>query len=93
MDPFKESPKAVVAFGILNAIGMTPVQIERVVTNLFAAKATAVMTNVPGPRQVLYLADKPLREIMFWVLQPAHLGMGISILSYAGEVVLGVTNA
>lgn len=90
MDEIKESAEAVVAFGILNAIGMTPVQIERLLTNFFASKATAVMTNVPGPREVLYLAGKPLREIMFWVPQPAQLGMGISILSYAGNVVVGV---
>lgn len=90
MDAIKESAEAVVGFGILNALGMTPVQIERVLTNFFAAKATAVMTNVPGPREVLYLAGKPLREIMFWVPQPAQLGMGISILSYAGNVVIGV---
>jgi diacylglycerol O-acyltransferase len=90
MDAIKESPEAVVAFGILNAIGMTPVQIERILTNFFGAKTTHVMTNVPGPREVLYLAGKPLRGIMFWVPQPAQLGMGISILSYAGDVVVGV---
>jgi diacylglycerol O-acyltransferase len=90
MDAIKESPEAVVAFGILNAIGMTPVRIERILTNFFGAKTTLVMTNVPGPREVLYLAGKPLRGIMFWVPQPAQLGMGISILSYAGDVVVGV---
>lgn len=90
MDAIKESAEAVVGFGILNALGMTPIQIERILTNFFAAKATAVMTNVPGPREVLYLAGKPLREIMFWVPQPAQLGMGISILSYAGNVIVGV---
>lgn len=90
MDEIKETPEAVVAFGILNAMGMTPVQIERVLTNFFAAKSSAVMTNVPGPREVLYLAGKPLSGMMFWVPQPAHLGMGISILSYAGDVVVGV---
>ncbi len=90
MDEIKETPEAVVAFGILNAIGATPVQIEKVLTNFFASKATAVMTNVPGPREVLYLAGTPLRGMMFWVPQPAQLGIGVSILSYAGEVIIGV---
>lgn len=90
MDAIKESPEAIVAFGILNAIGTTPVQIERVLTNFFASKATAVMTNVPGPREVLYLAGSPMRGMMFWVPQPAQLGVGVSILSYAGEVVIGI---
>ena len=31
-----------------------------------------------------------IKNIMFWVPQSAHLGLGISIFSYAGEVRLGV---
>jgi diacylglycerol O-acyltransferase len=90
MDAIKNTPEAVVAFGILNAIGMTPVQIETIIVSIFGMKGTAVMTNVPGPRQVIYLAGKPLRSLMFWVPQPGNLGMGVSIISYAGEVILGV---
>jgi hypothetical protein len=60
------------------------------VVELFGSKATAVMTNVPGPRESLYLAGKRLRHIMFWVPQSGRLGLGISILSYAGEVCVGV---
>ncbi len=90
MDTIKNSPEAVVAFGILNAIGMTPVQIENIIVSIFGMKGTAVMTNVPGPRQVIYLAGKPLRSLMFWVPQPGNLGMGVSIISYAGDVILGV---
>jgi hypothetical protein len=48
------------------------------------------MTNVPGPRQTLYLAGAPVRSIMFWVPQSARLGLGVSIISYAGEVRVGV---
>ena len=48
------------------------------------------MTKVPGPRQTIYLAGKPLRGIMFWVPSPARLGLGVSILSYAGEVRVGI---
>jgi diacylglycerol O-acyltransferase len=90
MDAIKDSSEAVVAFGILNAIGMTPVQIEDIVVKIFGMKGTAVMTNVPGPREVIYLAGRPLRSLMFWVPQPGNLGMGVSILSYAGNVVLGI---
>jgi hypothetical protein len=48
------------------------------------------MTNVPGPRQTLYLAGAPVRSIMFWVPQSARLGLGVSIISYAGEVRVGI---
>jgi hypothetical protein len=48
------------------------------------------MTNVPGPREEIFLAGKAMRSIMVWVPQSAKLGLGVSILSYAGEVRLGV---
>jgi hypothetical protein len=31
-----------------------------------------------------------VRELMFWVPQSGRLGLGVSILSYAGQVRLGV---
>ena len=48
------------------------------------------MTNVPGPRQTLYLAGRPIRDIFFWVPQSGRVGLGVSILSYDGRVRLGV---
>jgi hypothetical protein len=48
------------------------------------------MTNVPGPKDVLYLAGKPLQDLFFWVPQAGRVGVGISICSYAGRVRLGV---
>ena len=58
--------------------------------SLFASKATAVLTNVPGPRQTLYFAGKPLRRLLFWVPQSGEIGLGISIISYAGTVTVGL---
>lgn len=90
MDELKESAEPVVAFGLLNAIGMVPNEVEQFALSLFGAKATAVMTNVPGPRETIYLSGVPLKQLMFWVPQSGHLGLGVSIISYAGEVLLGV---
>jgi diacylglycerol O-acyltransferase len=91
MDAIKASPEAVVLGGVLIGVGLTPIQVKRVLGNLIAAKASAVMTNVIGPREALYLAGAPIRDLMFWVPVPAGLGLGISVLSYAGKVTLGVT--
>jgi hypothetical protein len=44
-----------------------------------------VMTNVPGPRETLYLAGGPIRSIMYWAPQPGRLGLGVSIISQALE--------
>jgi WS/DGAT/MGAT family acyltransferase len=90
MDSLKDSKEAPVAFGILNAIGLSPQTIQDIVVNIFGTKATAVMTNVMGPREQLYLAGAPLEALMFWVPQSGKLGMGVSILSYSGKVWMGV---
>lgn len=90
MDALKRSPEAVIMFGLLNVFGVTPTQVEEPVVNLFGSKATAVMTNVAGPRDALYIAGNRISNMMFWVPQAGRLGMGVSIMSYNGGVTLGV---
>ena len=63
---------------------------REMVIRLLEPKATVVLTNVPGPPVPLYLAGQQIREIMFWVPQAGRLGVGLSILSYAGQIYLGV---
>lgn len=91
MVEIKDSPEAVVAYGVLYALGMTPVDIESVFLDFFGSKSSLVLTNVPGPQFQLYLAGSPLREIMAWVPQSAGLAMGVSIISYNGGIMVGVT--
>jgi diacylglycerol O-acyltransferase / wax synthase len=90
MDSIKSSPEAIVVFGILNAIGVVPQEVEKQAVKMFGSKATTVMTNVPGPRQTIYFAGKPVNTLMFWVPQSGRLGIGISIISYDSKVWLGV---
>ncbi|MCU0507923.1 MAG: wax ester/triacylglycerol synthase family O-acyltransferase [Anaerolineae bacterium] len=90
MDEIKSSPEALVAFGILNTIGITPIEAEHIIVDIFASKVSAIMTNVPGPKDSLYLAGSRLTNLMFWVPAASSLGMGISILSYAGSVMVGI---
>jgi WS/DGAT/MGAT family acyltransferase len=90
MDALKDSLEAPVAFGILTTIGEAPEAIQDLVVNIFGLKGTAVMTNVKGPPMPLYLAGAPLESLMFWVPQSGRLGMGVSILSYNGQVWMGV---
>ena len=92
MDGLKRSPEALVAFGVLSVMGLAPVEVEQVGLRFFGSKATAVLTNVPGPREPLYLAGRKVERVMFWVPQSGRLGLGVSILSYAGGVMLGVAS-
>jgi diacylglycerol O-acyltransferase / wax synthase len=86
----KRSPDAAVALAILGGLGFTPTAVERLGTDFFARKASLVVTNVPGPRTALSLAGNRVDDLMFWVPHPATLGVGVSILSYAGVVKIGV---
>jgi WS/DGAT/MGAT family acyltransferase len=90
MDDIKDTPEAFVAFSILSLMGLTPKQIEKIIVGIFASKVSAVMTNVPGPRRPIYLAGQRLNSLMFWVPRGGDIGLGLSILSYAGNVYIGI---
>ena len=90
MEALKGSYQAMLTFTILGAVGMAPKFIQDQVLDLLAGKATAVMTNVPGPQQARYFAGATLKQQMVWVPQSGDVGMGVSILSYAGKVQFGL---
>jgi hypothetical protein len=64
--------------------------VEQVIVDLFAAKGTAVMTNVAGPRQPVFLAGREVRGTIGWPPESGNLGLGVSIISYNGNVTLGL---
>jgi diacylglycerol O-acyltransferase len=90
MRKLKASKQAAVSLGLLAALGMAPSPLQAPTLELFSRKATTVLTNVPGPAEPLYLAGSPIKELMFWVPQNGTIGMGISIMSYAGQVFSGL---
>jgi len=90
MDAIKQSIEAVTFYSLLNIFGVTPRQVEEQGLNIFGSRATAVMTNVRGPDQALYIAGSKIENMMGWVPQAGHLGLGVSIFSYDGKVSVGV---
>jgi diacylglycerol O-acyltransferase / wax synthase len=92
MDQLKNSPDAYINFALLSAMGFLPPALAKKAAALFGNKASGVLTNVPGPRQPLYLAGKKIKNFMFWVPRSGRIGLGISILSYDGKVTVGVAS-
>jgi WS/DGAT/MGAT family acyltransferase len=90
MHEIKTGRDGAVSYGILSAMGVTPEPVERRIVDLFSAKGTAVMTNVPGPREPVYLAGTPVRAVLVWAPTSGHIGMSVSIFSYRGEVAVGL---
>jgi WS/DGAT/MGAT family acyltransferase len=90
MDEIKGSAEAVAALSILEGLGYVPLSVEEQAVRHFSSKASAVMTNVPGPQEPLHMKGRRLQHIMPWVPRAGHVGLGVSIFSYDGEVRLGL---
>jgi WS/DGAT/MGAT family acyltransferase len=90
MSELKGSFQPIMAFGLLSVAGLLIKPVQHAMLNVFAKKATAVMTNVPGPAQALKFCGSTVDKVMFWVPQSGDIGMGVSILTYAGRVQFGL---
>jgi hypothetical protein len=91
MNRIKRSYQAQVTYSLLDLFGRGPDILERRALNIIGNKASAVLTNVPGPENPVYLAGSRLKQPMFWVPQTGNIGIGMSIFSYAGTVQFGIT--
>ena len=90
MRDLKTSLEPPVTLGLFDVIGHAPKIAQDKLFNLLTHRATAVMTNVPGPAHPMYMAGAKIKQIMFWVPQSGDIGMGVSILSYNGMVQFGL---
>jgi len=90
MTGLKGSYQPVMTLGLLAALGVMPGGVENAAVDLLGAKVTAVVSNVPGPTEPRYLAGRRIVQTMFWVPQSGGIGVGISVLSYAGQVQFGM---
>ncbi len=90
MDEMKGSSEAGAAFGVLEALGHFPAEVEAQAVRFFGSKASAVMTNVPGPQEQLHMKGCRVQNVMPWVPRAGRIGMGVSIFSYNGEVRIGI---
>jgi WS/DGAT/MGAT family acyltransferase len=91
MQRLKRSSQALVALWLLTAMGLLPGVIEERAIELFTAKGSVVVSNVPGPREPLYLAGARIVQQFFWVPQAGGIGVGVSLLTYGGGVHFGLT--
>jgi WS/DGAT/MGAT family acyltransferase len=90
MYAIKHSPEGRLSYAILGAIGTTPLPLEQRLVDVFTPKTTAVVTNVPGPREPVYFAGSQVVGVIGWVPAGGDIGMGVSIFSYDGGVTVGL---
>ena len=90
MGEMKGSYQPLLAFSLLAVAGLLIKPAQDAMLNLFGKKTTAVMTNVPGPREKIKFCGSTVEQNLFWVPQSGDVGLGVSILSYGGGVQFGV---
>lgn len=90
MNEIKHSPEGAVSYGVLDAIGRTPVQLEQRLVDLFSTKGSAVITNVPGPQTPVYFAGTEVAGVLVWAPASGGVSMTVSIFSYAGQITVGL---
>ncbi|HSQ69790.1 MAG TPA: wax ester/triacylglycerol synthase family O-acyltransferase [Steroidobacteraceae bacterium] len=90
MASLKGSLQPAMSLMTLGLMGLLPAAVQGPAIDLFSRKASAVVSNVPGPQAPLKLCGQRISEMYFWVPQSGSIGVGISVLSYAGKVHFGV---
>ena len=90
MAQLKSSYQPVLAYSLLQVAGLLIKPVQQALFSIMTKKTTAVMTNVPGPTVPLKFCGSTINQLMFWVPQSGDIGMGVSILTYAGNVQFGL---
>lgn len=71
------------------SVELLPEILVKPLISFVSMKSTCVMSNVPGPQYSLSVTGHPIKYMTFWPPQRNNIGVGISIFSYAGQVVIG----
>ena len=79
-----QQPRATMVF--LSIVAFFPAMLQRFALNLFTSKGSAVLTNIEGPSRARYLAGSRLSDLICWVPQTGKIGIGLSFISYAGQI-------
>lgn len=90
MREIKASGEGAVAYEAISLVGMAPEPVERRIVGWWTGKGTLVMTDVPGPKETVYLAGAPVTTVLIWAPTSGQIALSVSIFSYRGEVTIGV---
>ena len=90
MRRLKASPEAGVTYLLLRVFGPLGRAAVRFAVWFLGMKASLVFTDVPGPREPVSICGAPLTRLMAWVPQSGRLSVGISAVSYAGRLQVGI---
>jgi WS/DGAT/MGAT family acyltransferase len=86
MKKMKRSRQSMATLAILAAMALAPDALREQAVATLSANVSVVITNVRSAPQIRYFASRRIARQLFWVPQAGGIGVGISLLSYAGQV-------
>jgi WS/DGAT/MGAT family acyltransferase len=90
MTRIKLAKQANVVFTWVSSVGLTPAPIENVLIDRYAGMSSLIVTNVPGPKHRISIAGSEVTGLLFWVPTSGPVGVGLSLISYAGDLTIGI---
>jgi diacylglycerol O-acyltransferase / wax synthase len=91
MAKIKASPEGEVVRGGMAMVGAIPTKgMAKAWMELFNNKCTAIVTNIVGPRAPISVGGAPVTDFVLWVPTSGSIGVGLSIVTYADSLRLGV---
>lgn len=85
----KRSGEAVAVNLAFRAAALAPHGLVRLLSAVLGRRASLVFSNVVGPTTPVRLGGVGVRDLSFLVPQVSTIGLGVSALSYAGQVRVG----
>jgi hypothetical protein len=77
-------------YGLLQALGMAPSETQAALVERYTSRESVMVSNVPGPRHTVHIAGAPLKTLLFWIPAFGGVGLGLNIVSYAGQIRMGI---
>ena len=82
--------EAFLMYKLLEFGGLLPESAQQKLMEMFEKRATGIVTNVPGPLDTIDFAGTEVTDMVFWVPQAVDQGLGISLITYGGDVRVGI---
>lgn len=89
MSGLKRGLQGQLALALVQCAGRLPAWGQSLLLGLWARRCTLIVTNVIGPAEPRAVDGVALDELMLLVPQGMSVGVGVSILSYAGQLRVG----
>ncbi|MDQ1632494.1 MAG: diacylglycerol O-acyltransferase / wax synthase, partial [Frankiaceae bacterium] len=90
MQHIKASDQGRVVFAWVSSLGTTPTEVVHLGIDRYAGMSSLIVTNVPGPKTSISIAGNDVTGLLFWVPTSGPVGVGLSLISYAGELIVGI---